>query len=72
MTTPAAKRAVSGPFEPDCILTYAEAAEPIGVSERMIRRWVADGRLPFIQLPRGRRLRGSAVNAFLAECDREN
>lgn len=58
-------------FPPSAVLTYAEAAGPLGVSERQVRRWVSEGRLACIQLPRGRRLRGSTLNRWLADRESE-
>jgi len=53
------------------ILTFAQAARYIGVSESTLRVWVSDGKLPYEELPntRGkrpfRRIRRADVDAFL-------
>lgn len=60
MSTKAPKKS-----EPDRLLTYEEIAERCGVTPRRVRRWCEDGKLEFVQLPRGRRVRKSALNAWL-------
>jgi excisionase family DNA binding protein len=42
--------------EPERLYTYAAIAELAEVSERRVRRWVEEGKLPYVQLPRGRRI----------------
>jgi excisionase family DNA binding protein len=42
--------------QPERLYTYAEIAELARVSERRVRRWVEEGKLAYIQLPRGRRV----------------
>jgi excisionase family DNA binding protein len=42
--------------EMDRLYSYQEIAELACVSARQVRRWVEEGRLAYIQLPRGRRI----------------
>jgi excisionase family DNA binding protein len=42
--------------QPERLYTYAAIAELAEVSERRVRRWVEEGKLAFVQLPRGRRI----------------
>jgi excisionase family DNA binding protein len=35
------------------LLTVAQAATLLNVSERTVRRWIADERIPFLELPGG-------------------
>lgn len=42
--------------EIDRLYSYQEIAELARVSARQVRRWVAEGKLAYIQLPRGRRI----------------
>jgi excisionase family DNA binding protein len=42
--------------QPERLYTYAAIAELAAVSERRVRRWVEDGKLAYVQLPRGRRI----------------
>ena len=54
------------------LYTYEEAAELLGanISARQVRRWVEDGRLGFIQLPFGRRIKVEHIAAFIAANNR--
>lgn len=48
------------------LLTVAETARLLGVSDYTVRRWAHDGELPYIQLPGGqRRIRRVDVDAIL-------
>lgn len=48
------------------LLTTAEAARKLTVSDETIRRWIADGKLPAITLPSGQyRIRKADVEAIL-------
>lgn len=51
----------------DKLLTVAEVAERLSVTEETIRRWLRDGRLDGVRLSRraGWRIRASAVAALL-------
>jgi excisionase family DNA binding protein len=42
--------------EIDRLYSYQEIAELARVSARQVRRWVEEGKLAYIQLPRGRRI----------------
>lgn len=55
----------------DTLLTVAEVAEQLSVTEETIRRWLRDGRIDGTRLSRraGWRVRQSAVDRFLAEFD---
>lgn len=65
------------------LLTVAQAASLLNVSERTIRRWVADEKVPYLKLPSGQlripqvallaSLQGTHdLAAELAELDRRN
>ena len=49
-------------IDPDRLYTFAEIAEFCGgdVSERQVRRWTSEGKMPYTPLPggRGRRISG--------------
>lgn len=51
--------------DPDRLYSYSEIAELARVSERRVRRWVEEGRLSYVQLPRGRRVTGDQYLAFI-------
>jgi excisionase family DNA binding protein len=53
MTSPASLAHAS---ESERLYTYAAIAELADVSERQVRRWVEEGKIAYIQLPRGRRI----------------
>jgi len=42
--------------EIDRLYSYYEIAELARVTPRQVRRWVEEGKLAYIQLPRGRRI----------------
>jgi excisionase family DNA binding protein len=42
--------------EIDRLYSYLEIAELARVSARQVRRWVEEGKLAYVQLPRGRRI----------------
>ena len=46
-------------------LTYAEAAEHIGVTERQLRRWVTEGRVPFTRLGGRTRFDANRLDAWV-------
>ena len=47
------------------LLTAAEVAERCGVTERQVRRWMANRWLGYVDLPKGRRVSESDLAAFL-------
>jgi excisionase family DNA binding protein len=51
----------------DRLLTPAEVAERCNATQRQVRRWLDERRMEFIDLPKGRRVRESALNAWLAD-----
>jgi hypothetical protein len=53
-------------IEPERMYSYAEIAVFASSTERRVRRWVEDGRIDYIQLPRGRRILGRHYAAFIA------
>lgn len=56
-------------FEPDKRYTTAEVAEALNTTVRTVRQWVYDNRFPdggVIELPRGLRFYGWAVNELIA------
>jgi excisionase family DNA binding protein len=62
---------------PERMLTVGEAADLLGVDRSQVYHWIRSGRLPSLQYPgrtgsdRGpRRIRQSAVDKFLADCER--
>lgn len=60
---------------PDPMLKVSEAAAQLGVDRSQVYHWISAGLLPSVQYPsrgasRGpRRIRQSAVDAFLAGCE---
>jgi excisionase family DNA binding protein len=55
--TPNREPSISGDAsQPERLYTYAAIAELAEVSERRVRRWVEEGKLAYVQLPRGRRI----------------
>lgn len=49
------------------LLTAPQVAEALQVSDETVRRWAADGRLPSIVLPSGkRRYRRADIDAILS------
>jgi len=59
------------PVAAERLLTYADAAELTAASERQVRRWVEEGKLGFVQLPRGRRITGRQLAEFIEACSVE-
>ena len=56
-------------FNPDEMFSPEEVGERLKASHRQVRRWIEDGRFPnggVIELPRGRRIWGWALNEFVA------
>jgi excisionase family DNA binding protein len=53
-------------FAPARLYSYADAALGLGISHRAVRRWVYEGRIPYVQFPQGRRLRGSDLNDWVS------
>jgi excisionase family DNA binding protein len=51
--------------EPEPMLTYEQVADLAGVSVRQVRRWVEEGRLGYVNLPRGRRVLARHYVAFV-------
>jgi excisionase family DNA binding protein len=49
----------------DRLLTYSETAELLGVSERSVRRWAADGRIETVSLGRLVRVRPSEIRRLV-------
>lgn len=54
-------------MSPDCLLTAAEVAELLSVSERWIREHTRGGLLPHVRLGRYVRYRREAVLAWIEE-----
>lgn len=52
-------------FSPDEIYTAEEIAEKLKATPRQVRRWCDEGRLPYVNLPKGRRISGQAMIDFL-------
>lgn len=60
-------------FEPERPYSTAEVADKLNTSQRQIRQWFYDGRFAddsVIELPRGLRIYGWALNELLAEWTR--
>lgn len=53
--------------EPERLHTYAAIAKLAEVSERRVRRWVEEGKLAYIQLPRGRRITRRQYIEFVSD-----
>jgi excisionase family DNA binding protein len=53
--------------QPERLYTYAAIAELAEVSERRVRRWVEEGKLAYVQLPRGRRITLRQYLDFISE-----
>jgi excisionase family DNA binding protein len=51
----------------DRLLTYSETAELLGVSERSVRRWAADGRIETVALGRLVRVRPSEIRRLVRD-----
>lgn len=57
-------------FEPGEVYTQDEVAERLKVTPRMVRRWCDERRFTegsVIDLPRGRRIYGWALNEFISQ-----
>lgn len=52
--------------EPERMYSYEEIAEFAGATPRRVRRWVEDGLMGYVQLPRGRRVLGRQYAAYVA------
>lgn len=61
-----AQRAPPAATDPDAVFTYDEAAEVLKVTPRQVRRWVAERKIGYSQLPRGRRLLGRHITEFIS------
>jgi excisionase family DNA binding protein len=59
------KRMNDPTLNPDRLLTVAETADYLNCSVRMIRRIVAERRVPFVRIGRHVRFRVSALEDFL-------
>jgi excisionase family DNA binding protein len=57
------------PFAPKALYTVEQAAAGLLVSQRTLRRWMANGTVPTVRLKSSRavRLRGSALNDLVTE-----
>lgn len=53
-------------FDPDPILTVAEAATMLKFSEQVIRKWARDREIPAIRMGRDWRFRRSSLQAWVA------
>lgn len=45
--------------------TFAETGQLVGASERQVRRWADEGKIGYVKLPQGRRVRPAQIEAFL-------
>ena len=54
---------------PDPLFTTADAVTYSGLSERMLRRRIADGTLPVVRFGRSVRIRRSALDRYLETGD---
>jgi excisionase family DNA binding protein len=54
------------------LLTYAEVADQLRVSEPMVKRLVRDGRLPVVHVGRCARVRPEDAEAFVASLTEES
>jgi excisionase family DNA binding protein len=52
-------------IEPGEVYTYEEAARLLKLSRRQVRRYVEDGYLGYVQLRRGRRIRGQQLLDYI-------
>lgn len=58
----------SSPHEPHArfsLLTYAEAAEYLGIAEQTLRHWVSSGRVTFYKVGRYTRFSPADLDTFL-------
>ena len=49
----------------DRLLSVKEAAEHLGCSEAMLRKWIHQGKLPFVKVGRLTRIRQKDIEAWL-------
>jgi excisionase family DNA binding protein len=68
MTTKMEPSPAGDATQPERLYTYAAIAELAEVSERRVRRWVEEGKLDYIQLPRGRRITLRQYSDFVNAC----
>ena len=61
------KRAEAQAERTDVLLTPAEVAGMLKVSLPTVYRWIRSGTLPSLRVGRGRRIRESALHAFLQQ-----
>jgi excisionase family DNA binding protein len=61
-TTKAKSAATSAP---GALLTYKQAAERLAISERQAKRYVEEGWLGSVRMPRGRRISEADIAAFI-------
>lgn len=57
-------------FDPNRFYSDRTIAEILDAPPGRVRRWIREGRFPsddVVELPQGRRVRGSALNQYLAE-----
>jgi excisionase family DNA binding protein len=55
------------PWLPGRLVTVAEAGELLRLSERQIRRMIADGRIPVVRLGRAVRIRPGVVAKLMED-----
>lgn len=62
------KLALRGPMSqhPPMLLTIAQAADQLALSERQVKRLIADGRLASVRIGTARRVRRADLAAFVA------
>lgn len=58
-------------LEPEPVYTYDEIAALAKVTDRQVKRWVEEGWIGFIQLPRGRRISRQHYLDYLARNNHE-
>lgn len=58
--------AASSTIDPARLYLYEEIATVAGATPRQVRRWVEEGRLGYVQLPKGRRVAGQQYLDFIA------
>jgi excisionase family DNA binding protein len=61
------KQAPTTSSNPNKLLTAKDLADQLSVTEQVIYRWVAQGRLPVLKAGRLQRFRQREVDAFLEE-----
>ncbi len=66
-------RPPQGPTDVPCpLLTYTEAAKVLCVTERTIRQFVADGKLPVVRFGRTVRIDPADLRAFINSAKRRD